>query len=210
MIDHWPLYVGIRNLARYMAISDLLRSTMVVPGHIAEFGSWKGANLMFMTKLLKIHDPLSNKVVHCFDSFEGLTTFTSEDGYTEAMHGAYRGTLEELQEYMKLYNLEDDIVIHKGLIQETLPAALQADSGLSFSFVYCDTDLFEPTKLILESLHECLSKGGLFVVDEWNFEQWPGETIAVRNFLEKYDRCYEMEHVPRTYQPSLVLRKIAY
>ena len=208
--DHWPLYVGIRNLARYIAISDLLRSTLGVPGHIAEFGSWRGANLMFMTKLLKIHDPLSNKVVHCFDSFEGLSTFTPEDGSAEVMHGAYKGTLEELQEYMELYDLEDDIVIHKGLIQDTLPAALQADSGLSFSFVYCDTDLFEPTKLILELLHERLSKGGIFVMDEWNFEQWPGETIAVRNFLQEYDRCYETVHVSRTTQPSLVLRKIAY
>lgn len=210
VVDHWPLYVGVRNLARYIAISDLLRSTMQVPGHIAEFGSWRGANLMFMTKLLKISDPLSNKVVHCFDSFEGLSTFTAEDGAAETMHGAYKGTLEELTDYMRLYGLEDDIVIHKGLIQDTLPAALQEDAGLSFSFVYCDTDLFEPTKLILESLHDRLSKGGLFVIDEWNFEQWPGETVAVRDFLKEYDSCYEVLHVPHTSQPSLALRKIAY
>ena len=210
VIDHWPLYVGIKNLSRYLAILDLLRSTLEVPGHIAEFGSWRGANLMFMTKLLKIYDPLSSKVVHCFDSFEGLSTFVPEDGAASAMHGAYKGTLEELRGLIRLYELDDDVVIHTGLIQDTLPAALQGDPGLSFSFVYCDTDLFEPTKLILESLHERLTKGGLFVLDEWNFQRWPGETLAVNSFMRDFDRCYEMMHVSRTSQPSLVLRKIAF
>jgi hypothetical protein len=57
VIDHWPLYGGIANLARFMAISDILRGTLGVPGHVAEFGSWRGANLMFMAKLLRIYDP---------------------------------------------------------------------------------------------------------------------------------------------------------
>src|ERR1700690_3318252 len=47
IVDHWPLYCGVGNLARFMAIADLLRGTARVPGHVAEFGSWKGANLMF-------------------------------------------------------------------------------------------------------------------------------------------------------------------
>lgn len=63
-IDHWPLFCGIGNLSRYLAISDLLRSTLTVPGHVAEFGSWRGANLLLLTKLLKIFDPLGSKVVH--------------------------------------------------------------------------------------------------------------------------------------------------
>src|SRR5207244_836812 len=54
LIDHWPLYVGIGNLSRWIAILDLVRSTRSVPGHLAEFGSWRGANVMFMAKLLRI------------------------------------------------------------------------------------------------------------------------------------------------------------
>lgn len=159
VIDHWPLYVGIRNLAHFMAISDLLRSTFNIPGHIAEFGSWRGANLMFLTKLLKIYDPLSSKIVHCFDSFEGLTTFSTEDSEAKDMCGKYMGTFDELQEFKRLYELDDQIVVHKGLIQDTLPNALENDASLSFSFIYCDTDLFEPTRIILDSIHDCLSKG---------------------------------------------------
>lgn len=105
---------------------------------------------------------------------------------------------------MTLWN---DIVIHKGDILKTLPKAVE-NEGLSFSFVVCDTDLYAPTKLILEKLHPRLSKGELFVMDEWNYKQWPGESLAAREFLETYGDSYEMLAVRNTRQPSLVLKKI--
>ena len=208
-IDHWPLYVGQRNLARYMAIADLLRSTLDVPGHVAEFGSWRGANLVFMAKLLKIYAPLCGKLVHCFESFEGLTTFTDSDGAAAGSEGAYRGSYEELCDVLELYRLQDDVVIHKGLIQDTLPAAFPKDDPSVLSFVYCDTDLYEPTKLILESLHPRLAPGGMFVFDEWNYMQWPGETHAANKFVAEHGDKYEMLPVRNAAQPSLVLRRKA-
>jgi len=209
-VDHWPLYVGISNLARYMAIGDLLRSTYGVPGHVAEFGSWRGSNLMFMAKMLKIHDHMGSKVVHCFDSFEGLTTFVKEDGEADSSQGAYAGSYEELEAMIELYQLQDNIEIHKGLIQETLLPLLDKNPALTFSFVYCDTDLFEPTKIILESLHTRLAKGGVFVFDEWNDARWPGEGIAANEFMKRFGDYYEMVHVPNTRQPSMAIRKIRY
>lgn len=208
VIDQWPLYVGMGNLARFMAIGDLLRETLEVPGHIVEFGSWRGANLMFMTKLLRIYDPHSCKQVHCFESFAGLETFSEQDGIAgESEGGTYRGSYEELQAMINLSELDDDIVIHKGDILQTLPDALK-NEGLSFSFVYCDTDLYAPSRLILDSLHPRLSKGGIIVMDEWNYDKWPGEAVAVREFMESHGDLYEMRHVRNARQPSLVLKKV--
>ena len=45
VIDHWPLYCGIANLARFMAIAGIFKEVVKIPGHIAEFGSWRGANI---------------------------------------------------------------------------------------------------------------------------------------------------------------------
>ena len=210
VIDHWPLYAGVSNLGRFMAISDLLRSTLGVPGHVAEFGSWRGANLMFMTKLLKLYDAHGSKVVHCFDSFEGLTTFVPEDGDAESTHGSYKGSLEELQDLIKVCDLQDDVEIHKGLIQDTLTPLLEGNAAMTFSFVYCDTDLFEPTELILKSMHDRLAKGGLFVFDQWNDARWPGEGKAANNFMKEFGDHYEMEHISGARQPSLALRKIKF
>jgi len=209
VIDHWPLYCGIVNLARFMAISDILRGTLDVPGHVAEFGSWRGANLLFMAKLLRIYDPHGCKVVHCFDSFEGLTEFTTEqDAGANRFEGQYIGSLEELNDIINLYEMQDEIIIHKGLIEETLPQALNENKALTFSLVYCDVDLYQPTGVILNHVHSRLAKGGIFVFDEWNYETFQGEGVAVNEFLQQFGDYYEIEHITRTRQPSLLARKI--
>jgi predicted O-methyltransferase YrrM len=146
--------------------------------------------------------------VHCFDSFEGLTAFSSADGQARSSEGAYRGNLEELRQMIELYELGDDVDIHEGLIETTLPAFLAQRPEVSFSFVYCDTDLYASTKTILESIHPRLTLGGVFVLDEWNYESYPGETVAVREFTAAHSTEYEMLHVPGTRQPSLVLKRV--
>lgn len=208
VIDQWPLYCGIANLARCMAISEILRGTLGVPGHVAEFGSWRGANLMFMAKLLRIYDPHGSKVVHCFDSFEGLTEFTGQDADANRFAGKYKGSFEELSDMIDLYQMSDEIVIHQGFIEETLPQALDANEALTFSLVYCDTDLYQPTRITLDLVHPRLVKGGVFVFDEWNEETFPGEGLAVNSFLQELGDCYEVESIVGTRQPTLLIRKV--
>lgn len=208
VIDQWPLYCGIANLGRAMTIADLVRSTLDVPGHLAEAGSWRGSTIMLMAKLLRVYDPHGCKVVHCFESFEGLQTFQAKDGASDSMRGTYRGSYEEFVDLIELYELTDEIVIHKGLIQDTVPPLVERNQALMFSLVYLDNDLYEPTKLVLDAFHSRLSVGGLFVFDEWNYEIWPGETLAARGFLEEHGDAYEMQHVRNARQPSLVLKRI--
>jgi len=208
MIDHWPLYCGIANLGRYLTIYDIFRQTLTVPGDIAEFGSWRGSNLMFLAKTLQLLAPNNSKSVHCFDSFEGLTNFSASDSVDpNALKGQYKGSLEELQECIDLYKLNDTIEIHKGYVENTLPALLAKREELTFSFVYCDVDLYDGTKAILEHVHPRLSKGGVFVLDEWKYENFQGETKAVREFLEKHGDAYDVEQPVFARQPSLLLRK---
>lgn len=166
------------------------------------------ANLLFMAKLLHIWDPHGCKQVYCFESCEGLSTFSTEDGSSkETEGGTYRGSYEELRAMLSLRSLEDDVVIKVGDILNTLPELLKND-GLSFSFVYCDTDLYAPTRLILNCLHPRLSKGGIFVMDEWNYDKWPGEALAVREFMAEHSGEYDIVHVRSVRQPTLALRKV--
>jgi SAM-dependent methyltransferase len=206
VIDHWPLYCGLGNLSRFMAISDILRSTLSVPGHVAEFGSWRGATLLFLAKLLRIYDPHGSKVVHCFESFEGMAEYSPEDDKLLRFQGQYKGSLGELKDFIELYRMSDELEIHKGLIQETLPKVLEEDKALSFSFVYLDVDFYEPTRVILEQIHPRLVKGGVFVFDEWNYNSPEG--IVANEFFHERSEHYEAVSVVNARQPSLVLRKI--
>ena len=88
-----------------------------------------------------------------------------------------------------------------------MPVYLERDQGATFSFVYFDADLYEPAVSVLNNCHPRLAKGGIYVFDEWNSSTWPGEGLAVREFMEAHCDSYNMESVRDTRQPSLVLRK---
>lgn len=206
-VDHWPLYAGTGNLARVLAVYDLLRGVQGVPGDIAEFGVWRGANLLFMAKAMRILDPHGPKRLYGFDSFEGLREFADQDGEARRVEGDYRGDPGPLAEMIRLHGLDDEVELVPGAIEESLPAFLAKRPELSLSLIYCDTDLYASTNAILSLLHPRLMAGGIFVLDEWNYENFPGEGIAANEFLREHPDAYTVESPPRTRQPSLVLRK---
>lgn len=206
--DHWPLFVGVRNLARYISILDIVKTQINVPGDFVEFGSWRGANLMFMAKSLEVLDPWSSRQVHCFDNFTGLPDFSPKDGPEANRVGTYKGSYNQLQDMIQLYGLEDTVVVHEGPIEETLPKFNEETPSATWSLIYFDADIYDPAIIVLNHCHERLSKGGIFVFDEWNYQAWPGETLAVREFMEQHSDSYQMESVKGTRQPSLILRKI--
>lgn len=208
VIDQWPLYVGIETLARYMQIFETLKNCGGNPGHVAEFGSWNGATTMLMAKAMRIMQPREKRHFHCFDTFEGLPAGTDEDGLHNAQGGGYAGNLERFQAMIDLYDLGDVITIHKGRIEQTLPAALK-DESLYFKFIFLDADLYEPTKIALDLCHDRLMLGGGIAFDEWGDPQWPGETKAAMEFLAKHPGKYRESTMYHVGRPSLLLRKIA-
>lgn len=208
IVDHWPLYAGVKTLARTVEILDVFRSVADVEGDIAEFGSHKGANLIYLAKLCQIYGLRGKRKIHCFESFEGLTNFKPEDGQQQGNEGKYQGNLETLQQVIDLFGYQDDIEIHQGFIEDTLPPFLNKYPDKKFSFLYYDADLYEPCKVMLDLLHDRLSVGGVFVFDEYGLEEWPGETQAVDEFVAANPGRFSVEKPKITARPGLVLRKL--
>ena len=205
-VDQWPLYTGTKTLARFLTIADLFHEISEVPGDIVELGSWKGANVVFLAKLLDIYTPNQHKKIHCFEGFQGLTRFVEEDGDAEKYAGMYKGSYEELLDVINLYNLASRIEVHKGLVQDTVPLYISDFGWRRYSLIFFDCDLYEPAKIALEQFYSRLNPGGIFILDEWNFDQYPGETDAVSEFLESRDD-YQLLANRYSSQPSLVIKK---
>jgi hypothetical protein len=202
-IDHWPLYVGVQNIARYLFIYEQLKSVSNISGDIVELGSWKGANLLWFAKSQMFFN--GSKKIHSFDSFEGLTEFTSFDN-SEHLRDKYKGNEDQLRAMIDLYDLKNTIVIHKGLIENTVPS--WSTSQEKISFIYFDADLYQAAKVTLDYLTPLLSIGGLILFDEYGIPEWPGETMAVDEFLKK-NTGYEVIKPTNCVQPTLMLRKIS-
>jgi hypothetical protein len=54
---------------------------------------------------------------------------------------------------------------------------------MTCAMLILDTDLYTPTKVSLESVIRIMPKGGIIVFDEYNYQNFPGETQAIKEVL---------------------------
>lgn len=161
------------NAHRRYALRELLRLTSDVAGDTAECGVYKGcASYIVLKAGEKSAHP---RIHHLFDSFDGLSAPSEEDGsYWQS------GDLAIPEEKVK-QNLHEfpNIRFHKGWI----PDRFNDVADRRFSFVHVDVDLYEPTRDSIRFFYDRLSPGGILVCDDYGFMTCPGATEAIDEFL---------------------------
>ena len=66
-VHHFPCFVGHMTLSRFLALYECYKKVLGLAGHLAGVGIYKGASLLWMTKLIQIFEPESLTQVHAFD-----------------------------------------------------------------------------------------------------------------------------------------------
>lgn len=207
--DHFGLYSGSWTIGSKLFTYELMKRTMDLAGDVIEFGCWNGSNLLFLAKVLYLHRPLSVKRVFGFDNFAGLPPSSSEDGdYAKVQEGNYTGHEAQLRAAIELFDLSGRVQLVVGDARETIPK-FQADSPERMvSFAFFDFDLYEPTKVALEFIDKALVDGGIMVFDQAGTEHWPGETLALKEFLDSSDSRYKSIANHITPQPTMAFQKM--
>src|SRR5690606_27292453 len=123
-----------QNLGEQMALLDFALDRCSIAGLVLEFGAYRGASLRAIARR-------AAQTVHGFDSFEGLP----EDWTYYQKQGRFglEGTPPAFA--------EQNIELHKGLFEATLPPFLERHPGPA-RFVHIDCDLYSSTRTVLESL----------------------------------------------------------
>ena len=159
-----------------------------VRGDVCEFGVAQGETSALIANEIQS----GNKVLHLFDSFEGLPKPTEKDKLKDDIFSlgsmeAYSGTMLCPEEMVcaRLRAISfpaQRFVIHKGFIDQVL----RDDSSLpkEVSFAYVDFDFYDPIKLTLDFLHRRTSTGAIIIVDDYDFFS-TGVKTAVDEFLEE-------------------------
>jgi hypothetical protein len=210
MIDHYALYAGVHTIANKLWTFELLKSTQGVPGDIIEFGCWKGANLMFLAKMSSLLEPYAPKTIIGFDNFSGLPTGVKEDGeFANTQTGKYCGDEQTLKKAISLFELENKVKLIPGDALATIPKYEKENPHSLISFAYLDFDLYEPTRAALKLLSDSISIGGVIVFDEACTTEWPGETLAMKEFLKETNKKFEMLSNPLSKQPTVAIRRVA-
>ena len=185
-------FVPRTELARFLAKAELFKRVLDVHGHIIECGVFLGGGLMAWAQLSAIFEPLNHiRRIVGFDSFTGFTGISAKDRSSDGNSALLReGALaapayDDLCESIKLYDLNRPIghiprvALEVGDATQTIPAYLAKSPHLVVAMLYLDFDVYEPTKLALETFLPRMPKGAILAFDQLNQQHWPGETLAV-------------------------------
>lgn len=184
----------------------LLESTLTLAGDVIECGVYRGASLQRLACTLKDHAP--QKTLFGLDSFQGFPESNVEavdvgpQRTLTGIKGKFRfcgDTPERLQRFFEAYDVRAELA--PGYFADTLPRFAEH----TYCFVHLDVDLYASYKECLAALYDRVTPGGVIVFDEWNYDAWPGSTLAIKEFCdahpESVQTCTDRE------QPAFYIRK---
>jgi O-methyltransferase len=161
-----------------------------IPGAFVECGVWRGGSMQAVALALRGHG-VTDRDLHLYDTFEGMTPPTEED---KALDGTPAAELLAAQsrdaKIWAVADLDDvragmaetgypaeRIHYHVGRVEETVPA--QAPERIAL--LRLDTDWYESTRHELEHLYARLPPGGVLILDDYS--TWQGARKAVDEFV---------------------------
>jgi hypothetical protein len=186
------LYMRSSVIAKLLYVNELYTQVLSIPGVIMEFGVWWGQNLALFESLRAVYEPYNyTRKVIGFDTFDGYTAISAEDGDHELVAagqyavggGPYVRYLERLLDYHQRENVMSHVrkfELVSGDATVTTGEYLRSHPETIVALAYFDMQLYEPTRACLEALKPHLVRGSVIALDELNSDEFPGETIALR------------------------------
>lgn len=101
----------------------------------------------------------------------------------------FSGTSRALVEFRTRYFGLDNVNILQGYFEETISLITSAN----LSGILLDSDLYAGYKVVLGTLSDLVSQGGIVFLDEYYSLKFPGPRIAVNEFLAKNPGVYDLE-----------------
>lgn len=151
----------------------------LMPGNVAEAGVYAGGVMYLFASMLP------EKVVHGFDSWEGLPDLVDQDKMPDGKFAGMKGQFKTdmPSDFLQKF---DNVVLHRGWFKDTLPEV----SDERFCLVHIDCDVYTSAMDCLEFFTPRMVDGGYMVFDDYSFWGTPGVTAAVDEFFEGQDIEY--------------------
>lgn len=172
----------------------------LAPGHLLEFGAYKGGNAIFMAEVCKALHPGTK--VYAFDTFAGMPPVdTSRDAHRS---GDFADTgYEELQDVIVRLGL-NNLELVRGTFEETATAALQKIGTVRF--VHVDCDIYSAVAYSYGVTGPYMVEGGYWVFDDALYSSCIGAMEAIEEVVIQRDGRFAEQSWPhlvyRNFQPQ--------
>jgi O-methyltransferase len=180
-------------------VATILSSRYVVEkeieGDFVECGVWRGGNSLAAKLVFEANG--SDRKVHLFDTFAGMTEPTGADvkhsddvpareEFEKQQRDDFNewcyASLEEVRKNFADASVEmDGVRFVKGDVGKTLLDKKNLPEKIAVLRI--DTDWYESTKLELETLYPRLSGGGVLIIDDYG--HWDGARKAVDEYFRE-------------------------
>lgn len=181
--------VGVQSLiTRY----ELYKMVLDVPGDIIECGVYQGNSFLWLANLSVILEPHAiNRRLIGFDTFAGFSSIDNSADPEDINNQHFSDTVFELitkslenLDALRPVNRVKRFELVKGDIVTTLPEYVISHPWMTCAMLILDTDLYRPTMTALKAVLPIMPKGAIVVFDEYNYQNFPGETQAVRELFD--------------------------
>lgn len=166
-------YIRINTLE---LIAEEIKSNNI-SGSVAELGVYQGDFSKY------INSAFPDRTFYLFDTFEGFSQKDiSIEKHNDYSLGEQDFTSTNVEMVLGKLPHPANSIVKKGYFPDSL-------DGLEdiFSFVYIDTDLYQPIYEGLTYFYPRLSKGGFILVHDYNNNEYKGAKAAVNNYCKQND-----------------------
>jgi predicted O-methyltransferase YrrM len=172
----------------------------LAPGHILEFGAYRGGNAIFMAEVCKVLHPGTK--IYAFDTFEGMPAVdTSRDAH-RAGNFADIG-LEELKELIAKYDLSN-LELVRGTFESTAKTAL--DQIKSVRLAHIDCDIYSAVVHSYDVTIPYMVEGGYWAFDDALYSSCIGAMEAIEEVVIQRDGRFAEQSWPhlvyRNFSPN--------
>ena len=171
----WSIMTGAKRMDLFLLLTRFL--PRLDCQNVIEFGSYRGGNALFMAAILRETHPEAR--VYALDTYAGMpeTDSTSDVHHAGDFADSSQGALEARRDALGLTNL----VVVKGLFEETFPAI--AAVGERFGLAHIDCDIYSAVKYAQTAVWAHMARGGYVVYDDADVPSCIGATEAVEELI---------------------------
>lgn len=182
-------------LARILAVVEIYKQIVDIPGAILDIGTWRGQTAVLCENLRAIFEPLHfNRRIVCFDTFEGYKGFSDKDVATplhrEGTYGVggedYASFLRQLLvAHEKSNAMGHNHGKHKvieGDCRQTIPQFFHDAQNEYVALAFFDVNAYDPTLKAFEEVWARLVPGGIVAFWQLSRNAVPAEA---RVYVEK-------------------------
>ena len=194
------------RISKFIYHFEIYKKILELPGHVLEFGVFKGASFSKFLSFRKILENENSRKIIGFDDFGKFTTKGKKEDKIFAkkfIKDVGFGIKKNELENILINNKHSNFELIEGDVVKTLPVFLKKNKHMKIALLHLDLDIFRPTLFVLDKLFNKVVKGGIVLLDD--YAEISGATEAVDKFLHK--KNYKIEKLKYYKRPSFIIKK---